>query len=316
VGIWEQAKYPHTPLGQFLDDRLPHRDAIVEPWTTALDAASGDGPVLRGGYDTVGWALELRLGLDLASNPPRRQELSYLPIHRCTHLLTASGFEHIAVGALPDGGTRDPILLHWSRTHHPVGIDHVQRAALMACLDLGSFRGPMHDWGKSKSVEERRALFAMVGDKRRSWTPDMLDAFAYYWTAYLARGRSCLTSLGDRAIVAPELGNGFGVADLVVGHTLVDVKLVAEHTVIDVQAWLRQLLGYVLLDHHDALHLNAIAVYSGQNAQLLTYPLPQLIAAASPGPTPDLATLRTEFRQSLRNDLDGYTAWKQRERYR
>ncbi|MCE7008109.1 hypothetical protein LWC34_35600 [Kibdelosporangium philippinense] len=269
VGIREQAKYSSTPLAQFLDDRLPHRDAIVESWTQTLLTAPDDSPRLDREHDSVGWALELRLGLDLANAPARRQELSYLPIDRCTQLLTAAGFQHTPVGTLPASGTSDPILLHWSRTHHPVCLDDAQRAALTTCLDLASFRQPMHRWGETKTVDARRAFFAaIVGEDDYGHDTHLLDAFAHYWTVYFTCGRPRLAALGDRVIIAPELGNGFGIADLVIGNTLVDVKLVAQPTTTAVHTWLRQLLGYVLLDHHNALHINAIAIYSGHNAQL------------------------------------------------
>ncbi|ALG06246.1 hypothetical protein AOZ06_04260 [Kibdelosporangium phytohabitans] len=221
------------------------------------------------------------------------------------------------MGALPASGTVDPILLHWSRTHHPVCLDDAQRAVLTTCLDLASFRQPMHRWGETKTVDARRAFFAaMVGEDEYGHDAHLLDAFAHCWTAYLTRGRPRLTALGDRAIIAPELGSGFGIADLVIGNTLVDVKLATQPTTTAVQTWLRQLLGYVLLDHHNALRIDAIAVYSGHNAQLVTYSLPRLLAVASPGTTPDLNALRTDFQQALRTELDNYVAWKERERYR
>lgn len=317
MGIWEQAQRSSTPLAQFLDERLPHRQAVIESWTRTLESAQDNTPPLRGGQDSAGWALELRLDLDLAEHPARWQELSYLPIEQCIELLTAAGFEHTTVGALPASGTSDPVLLHWSRTHHPLRVNDAQRAVLAGCLDLASFRQPMHHWGNSRTVDERRSWFASaVGDDGLGGNAELLDAFVRCWSVYLVRGRKALLALGNRVIVAPELGNGFGVADLVVGSTLVEVKLVAEPTTDDLQTWLKQLLGYVLLDRHNALRLDAIAVYCGWNAALLTYQLPELLATTSPGPIPDLTTLRADFHAALRDDLKDYAAWKERERYR
>lgn len=61
---------------------------------------------------------------------------------------------------------------------------------------------------------------------------------------------------GDRCA---EMANGYGVVDLVVGRTLVDVKLAVEPSQKDVAAWLRQLLGYVLLDRFDTFRFDTVA---------------------------------------------------------
>jgi hypothetical protein len=98
--------------------------------------------------------------------------------------------------------------------------------------------------------------------------------------------------------------------------SLVDVKLAVEPTDDDVATWLRQLLGYVLLDRFNNLHLEAVAVYCAWHRQLLTYPLPALLASAGLGPARNLESLRTDFYEALREALDDYAAWKERERYR
>jgi hypothetical protein len=118
MGIQEQAQYSSTSLSEFLDERLPHRDTVIDSWTQTLASEHVGAPALRGGRDSVGWALELRMGLDLADTPSRLQELSYLPIQRCSTLLTTAGFHHTPVG-LPTNDTTDPMLLHWVRTHNP-----------------------------------------------------------------------------------------------------------------------------------------------------------------------------------------------------
>lgn len=151
-------------------------------------------------------ALELRLGLDLADRPARWQELSYLSIKRCTELLITAGFEHTAVGVLPSSDTSDPVLLHWSRTCQPVGIDGAQRTALVTCLDLASFRQVIHRLSNTRTVDERRSLFTgTVGEDGLGSDDDLLQAFTRAWAVYLSRGRKALLELGDRVVVAPEL---------------------------------------------------------------------------------------------------------------
>ncbi|WP_218159839.1 hypothetical protein [Lentzea albida] len=116
----------------------------------------------------------------------------------------------------------------------------------------------------------------------------ILDALHQCWAAYLDRGRPGLLSLGDRVIVAPEMAIGYGVADLVVGRTLVDVKLAVEPSQKDVAAWLRQLLGYVLLDRFDTFRCDRVAIYCGRHGQVLSWPLTALLISAASGPAPTL----------------------------
>lgn len=317
MGIQEQAESRGTPLSRFLDEHLPHRASLVEAWTRELVSATReDASTPAGGRDSIGWALELRIGLDLAGAPPRLQELSYLPVDRCASLLAAAGFEHTPVGKLHTSGTTDPVLQHWTRTRHPIDVDESQLASLSACLHLDSFSQPMHRWGTKRTVDERRSLFAsaVLQGQDLYGNAEILDALHHCWAVYLDRGRQGLLALGDKVIVAPEMANGYGVADLVIGRTLVDVKLAVEPTDDDVAAWLRQLLGYVLLDRFDTFRFDAVAVYCGWHGKLLTWPLSTLLRSAASGPVPTLESLRADFHKHLRADLDSYAAWKERER--
>ena len=80
-----------------------------------------------------------------------------------------------------------------------------------------------------------------------------------------------------------------------VGRTLVDVKLSRESKP-PVDQWLRQLLGYLLLDWDDALRVDTLAVYAAWQGRMLTCSVGQLLKVASPGPAASLTALRNEFR--------------------
>ncbi|USX56229.1 hypothetical protein [Lentzea sp. HUAS12] len=79
--------------------------------------------------------------------------------------------------------------------------------------------------------------------------------------------------------------------------------------------WLRQLLGYVLLDRFDTFRFDTVAVYCGWDGQVLTWPLPDLLRSAASGAAPTLEGLRADFQKDMREELDHYAAWKERERY-
>jgi hypothetical protein len=63
----------------------------------------------------------------------------------------------------------------------------------------------------------------------------------------------------------PELGGGYGVADLVVGRCLVEKKTVFDPAAA-MDNWLNQVLAYVLLDWGDALGVDTISAYLGWQA--------------------------------------------------
>jgi hypothetical protein len=99
--------------------------------------------------------------------------------------------------------------------------------------------------------------------------------------------------------LSPELGGGYGVADLVVGRCLIEMKTVFDPAAA-MDNWLNQVLAYVLLDWSDALGVgvDAIAVYFGWQALLISEPLTRVLAVASAGGTPSLEELRADFRSA------------------
>lgn len=58
---------------------------------------------------------------------------------------------------------------------------------------------------------------------------------------------NALSGLGERVVLSPELARGFATADLAVGSTLIEVKASVDPAEY-LDAWLDQLLGYLLCD--------------------------------------------------------------------
>ena len=141
------------------------------------------------------------------------------------------------------------------------------------------------------------------------------DGLAHLWKAYLAHGRRPFASLGSRRVIlAPELCGGYGVADLVVGRCLVEVKA-AFDPIPSIGDWLNQVLAYALLDWSDALGVDTVAVYLGWQALLVSDSLSRVLAAATRGPTPSLEELRADFRSAMQADIDESFAMRMRQRY-
>ena len=161
------------------------------------------------------------------------------------------------------------------------------------------------------SIARYRSDHSEVGSDRDA----DLDGFAHLWEGYLAHGRRQLAGAGNgRVIVASELGGGFGVADLVVGRCLVEVKTVFDPAAA-MEDWLNQVLAYALLDWSDALGVDTIAVYFGWQALLVAETLARVLAAATPGPTPSLEELRADFCSAMQADIDEAFAIRMRQRY-
>ena len=94
-------------------------------------------------------------------------------------------------------------------------------------------------------------------------------------------------------ILEPELGGGYGVADLVVDRCMVEVKTAFDPAAA-MGGWLNQVLAYALLDWSDALGVDTIAVYLGWQALPISDPLTRILAAATTGETPSLEDLRAD----------------------
>jgi hypothetical protein len=302
-----------------LDAKLPQRHVIVGDWARQTDKAPWSAITATVGPRSLGLAAEIRIGLDLAKKPGYWDLLSFLPPMECNILLRGAGYcpadhEHTA-----NTGTTDPLLLDWVRTRHPIALSEAQRLTLAACWAMAQM-SDLVDPNRQFSVQRRRSFVADMRSDLR-WGPPitgqphpLIDALSHLWQGYLRHGRHQLTGLGERVLLAPELAGRFGIADVMVGRCLVEIKTSLEPEKWLGQ-WLNQLLGYVLLDWFDALCMDTIALYLGWQAKLMATPLSEVLATSTPGPTPALGLLRTEFRQAIQADLDETHQWQLYRRY-
>ncbi|WP_176484206.1 hypothetical protein [Glutamicibacter sp. BW80] len=84
-------------------------------------------------------------------------------------------------------------------------------------------------------------------------------------------------------------------ADWIVGDTLIDSKAYAKLTVDSLRSFLRQLLGYVMLDFEDALGIRAVGVWLPRQKLTHTWSLERLIGGS---PEELLPKLRAGFRSA------------------
>jgi len=328
MSVAGQARYPDSVLCRFLDGCLPQRAVVAEDWVRRAASAPWTGIYLPDAESRqrLGLAAEMRIGLDLGETPAYFDLLSFLSPAEYSALLSAAGFSPdespIAVT-----GTTDPLLYDWRRVHQPVGYDDDQQAALAACLEAAAMRNVQFSYSgrpaqarryfltqiRSYSAQARNEGTAGADDGSEHHTA--LDGLAHLWAGYLAHGRRQLAGFDSgRVILAPELGCGYGVADLVVGRCLVEVKTAFDPAA-SMGGWLNQVLAYALLDWSDALGVNTVAVYLGWQALLVSESLARVLDASTPGPTPSMDGLRAEFRATMQADIDESFAIRMRQRY-
>jgi len=263
----------------------------------------------------LGSAMEIRIGLDVATAPGYWDVLSFLLPEECRALLSSAGYSTDGREDLADTGTTDPLLLGWRRASHPIAYGDDEQAVLTACWDAAGMREVAH--GMDAAVQLRRSLLAHIREHMNRAGPlqgPVMTALAHLWDGYLHHGRRRMMKLGDRVVIEPELAYGFGKADLVIGRCLVDVKVVLSPAAF-FGRWLDQLLCYVLLDWPNIFSLDSVALYLGWQGMLVHEPLVGLLAASTRGPTLTIADLRAEFWSQIRAEADDSFAARLRNRY-
>jgi hypothetical protein len=238
-------------------------------------------------------------------------------------LLEAAGF---SADESPIAVTRtaDPLLFDWRRVQQPLICDDGQRAALAACLEAAGMRNVRSSFS-GRPAQARRLFQFQTQSDFAQWRREHpegtskrdadLDGFAHLWEGYLAHGRRQLAGAGSgRVILAPELGGGYGTADLVIGRCLIEVK-----TAFDPAAamgnWLNQVVAYALLDWSNALSVDTVAVYLGWQALLVSETLARVLDAATAGRTPSLEDLRADFHSAMQANMDESFAIRMRQHY-
>lgn len=318
MALSDQANDPSSTLNAFLDAHVPHRGLVAKQWIRQMRRTPWAPIDIEADRRRLGIALELRTGLDLADEPAHWGLLSFLPAGSCTDLLTAAGFTPAAYDHVPTDDTSDPLLLAWIRRSRPDRCEGpLQRGALVACVELAGVEQIAHRLHANPAAQVRRSLLLTLQAARGGGVDENHPVFQglhHMWQAYLRYGRQELMKLGERTVIAPSLSPGFAIADLVKGRTLVEIKASAEPAK-HCDAWLNQLLGYLLLDHLDIFCWEAVAIYLGWHATTLSVSVQSLLVASSAGTTPALSDLRAEFRKVIADELDEAASWHLRDRY-
>ncbi len=86
-------------------------------------------------------------------------------------------------------------------------------------------------------------------------------------------------------------------ADMIVDGTLIDIKTTVKQEI--KPDWLRQILGYVLLDYSDSYRINSIGLYMSRQGILCQWDLQEAVQDLGPGKPQTIDALRDRFRELL-----------------
>jgi hypothetical protein len=90
-------------------------------------------------------------------------------------------------------------------------------------------------------------------------------------------------------------------ADLIVGDCLFELKTATRAQPSQMRRWLRQLVGYMLLDYGDSLGIRRVAVYSARHRCFVFFPLVELLGCGEQ----ELGQVLAEQRTALKRRLSG-----------
>ena len=152
------------------------------------------------------------------------------------------------------------------------------------------FRAPV--WPNSILFRERyRSVEELLHAVPPQWVDDIAALSALFYRRFKTDFGKAVT-LNPTFDGSPDVGGADG--DLILDQCLIDFKATINPR-IDPE-WLRQLVGYVLLDYSDIYGLEYVAIYLARQDVLLRWPLDDFIQALSDD-NPDISSLRREFKE-------------------
>jgi hypothetical protein len=183
--------------------------------------------------------------------------------------------------------------------------DQAEQTLLADCYLLALYE-TMYRSGRTSAIAD--ALVRAGGPVGPTWlrglVPDPVrDDLQRLGRLFAEDGYDQLAALGGPATAAPAFIEHWADGDLVVGDTLVDVKATVRPLPLE-QAWLDQLLGYVLLDRGDWYGIRRVGVYLARQGRLVVWPLEELLVELAGRPVA-LQRLREEFAGLVERLLGG-----------
>ncbi|WP_433015841.1 hypothetical protein [Kribbella sp. CA-294648] len=282
---------PTSPISSFFDEHLPHHEPFIRSWVKALRGRMPGNPMPAvKGPTLIGDAIEMRIGLDLAQTLPYAELAAIVASTAGTDAISTLGYQPSVEG--------DTDLTTWrklpSRTDPDDVSDHDRQvAAARLCWQLACLESIVYPLSKTEfnRPEDLRAFWTY---QRPEPSSDAIDVLLELWRRYAGPARTTLTSLGGPIVAKPSFANRFGEGDLLLGHTLLEVK--SEQRPEDsLPRTLRQVLAYALADADDELAIESVGVYHAYEGRLVHWPLSRVLQRLSATGHASLVELRARF---------------------
>jgi hypothetical protein len=285
------------PVSRFLTDLWPPKRRLPEEWMEALAQANTLRPPEPVDWGRVGRAFDYRFRFMLAEMPSRSL-VAWKGAFRAAFTFESPALDFDAVEEVftaiddqirqlaPAGRNLDPT---------------AERSLAATCIVLGLFeevyRGgptkeaPIFQCGPQPTLADLHEL------AKPAWLDDLVALANLAWRAWQGRGSWTYylnpTFAGSHAIGGADAdliaySNGAGGAG-----TLLEIKTTTRSRL--EPDWLRQLLGYLLLDWPDEYCIRHLGFYLARQGLLLSAP----VSAFLPTPSNDLATWRDRFKSLL-----------------
>jgi hypothetical protein len=309
---------PRDPIRAWIDSRFPDIGALLgDPRrslrdSTTVCAIDGRPPT------TSGMAIDYRIRYAFAVTPPAELIAYAGAADVLSNLLLEIDPEHPAlwrsvpgsgmsvqrsVDPLTPGLPPNPVSAFFARlsdrvpTIGPVGrpVDDVdEREISRYCFALGLFEevfrtgavapgSLLNALGPTTTVDD--FLEAIPND----WIEDLAQLAVLFLDVFRDR-------LGRAAVLNPVFAQSRAVggadADLISDGMLLEIKTTINSRIDG--AWIRQLLGYLLLDTVDEFEVECLGLYLARQGRLFVWPLPDALKTIAGRPV-DLSAVRIEF---------------------
>ena len=137
---------------------------------------------------------------------------------------------------------------------------------------------------------------ALLGIAQSHWLDDLRELS---WKFY----DNCIYLLYLSHVLNPNFDGSIDVggadADLIVGDMLIDIKT-SKRPTIDLK-WLRQLLGYMLLDYSDHHEISSIGLYMARQGILVSWSLEEVVKGLCADNTTSIKELREQFQECVKD---------------
>lgn len=281
---------PKSRLRRFMDRHFPNLPSFYKVCNAPLRRAWTVRPAERDRYpwSTIGMAFDYRLRYYFEATPSKK-----LVAHRGASGLPAKlvrdFFTSLDRDVLP---TINPVRRRLQGVHEEL----INRYCVVLALFEELYRNPTIE-SSPLLVPKPKKLADLLAIARPRWLDDLRGmSWAFY--DHFAGLLYC-----DPVILNPTFDGSKDVggadADLIVGGCLIDVKSTVLNKGPEWSRWVRQLLGYVLLDYTDRYHIEEVGLYLARQRVLVRWPLPELLFKLTGHKAPPLKPLRRAFKAAV-----------------